>query len=384
MREILTGLDVLLSESLAPLKNARVGLVTNPTGVTRTLESNIDVLRAAGIKLVALFSPEHGLASAASAGEHVASGRDERTGLLVHSLYGETHKPTPEMLAGIDALLFDLQDVGARYYTYNASLGLAMEACAENQKQLIVLDRPNPINGVTIEGPTLDPALQSFVGHGPLPIRYALTLGELAQFYNRELSLGADLRVIPLRGWKREQWYDETDLIWVSPSPNIPQLATTVVYPGMCLVEGTNLSEGRGTPLPFEIAGAPFVDGYALAETLNARNIAGARFRPVAFTPTTSKFANQQCFGVQVHVTARELFHPVAGALEVIATVRKMYPDDFAWRETHFDRLMGDASVRGKIDAGVSVQLMISEWIPAQEKFRRARERYKLYEESMR
>ncbi|HEX7593905.1 MAG TPA: DUF1343 domain-containing protein, partial [Anaerolineae bacterium] len=233
-----------------------MGLITNPTGVTRTLQSNVDALRAADVNLVALFGPEHGFSASAADATPVASARDAGTGLPIHSLYGDTRKPTTEMLAGIDVMLFDLQDVGVRFYTYTATLALTLEACAASRVRLIVLDRPNPINGVTIEGPILDPALQSFVGHGPVPIRYGMTIGELAQFYNYELNIGAELQVIEMRGWTRAMCFDETGLTWVPPSPGIPHASTTLVYPGMCFIEGTNLSEGRGTALPFEIIGS--------------------------------------------------------------------------------------------------------------------------------
>ncbi|HEX7587755.1 MAG TPA: DUF1343 domain-containing protein, partial [Anaerolineae bacterium] len=262
------GLDVLLQEQGDLLKRQRVGLVTNPTGVTGRLQSNVGALRAAGVNLVALFGPEHGFSASAADATPVASARDARTGLPIHSLYGETRKPTADMLAGVDVMLFDLQDVGVRFYTYTATLALTLQACAASQVKLIVLDRPNPINGNVLEGPILDPELQSFIGIGRLPIRYGLTIGELAQFYNYAHPLRAELQVIELQGWRREMWFDETGLTWVPPSPGIPHVSTTIVYPGMCFVEGTNLSEGRGTALPFEIVGAPWLDGDALAEEL--------------------------------------------------------------------------------------------------------------------
>ncbi|MBI3536883.1 MAG: DUF1343 domain-containing protein [Chloroflexi bacterium] len=371
----LTGLDVLLQDKLSLLKNKRVALITNPTGVTRELRSNIDALRAAGANLVALYSPEHGIAASAGAGENVESGIDARTGLPVYSLYGNIRKPTAEMLVNVDALLFDLQDVGARFYTYTATLGLALEACAENRVPLIVLDRPNPINGATIEGPVLDPALQTFVGYGAIPVRYALTLGELAQFYNQ--TSRAELRVVEMRGWTRGMWYDETKLSFVPPSPNMPHLSTAIVYPGMCLLEGTNFSVGRGTALPFEMIGAPFVDGYALAEELNARKIDGARFRPAAFTPSANKFANENCFGAQIHVTDRDALRPVTMALEIIAALKRIYPAQFEWNARGFDRLMGDARVRGWIDRGEKIS--VSQWTVGYNEFRKKRAACLLY-----
>jgi uncharacterized protein YbbC (DUF1343 family) len=266
MNHVTPGIDRLLENPNHWLKNRRVGLITNASGVTADLRPNIDALRAAGVNLVALFGPEHGFSMAAADAEKIHSGRDARTGLPVYSLYGSVRKPTREMLTNVDILLFDLQDVGVRFYTYTATLALALEACAEFRVPMIVLDRPNPINGNMVEGVILDPALQSFVGHGPLPIRYGMTLGELAQFYNCELNINAELQVVAMEGWRREMWFDETGLSWVPTSPNIPNFLTTIIYPGTCLVEGTNLSEGRGTGLPFENIGAPWLDGYALAE----------------------------------------------------------------------------------------------------------------------
>lgn len=377
---VLTGLDVLMRDPHALLQNQRVGLLTNPTGVTRDLRQNIDALRAASVHLVALFSPEHGLAASAAEGARVASGRDARTGLPIHSLYDTIRKPTREMLANLDILLFDLQDVGVRFYTYTVTLALTLEACAENQLPIIVLDRPNPINGITIEGPILDPTLQSFVGHGPLPIRYGMTIGELARFYNTELKINAELQVIGLEGWRRAMWGDETCLAWVPPSPNMPHISTAAVYPGMCLIEGTTLSIGRGTPLPFEIVGAPWIDGHALAEALNALGLDGVCFRPIAFMPTASKFPHENCFGVQVHVTDRNILRPLTMTLHLLSTLRQIYPRQFEWRADGFDRLLGDASVREKIDQGASISRIMDSWTPAQVQFNQKRDKYLLYD----
>jgi len=383
---ISTGLDVLLSERLELVQRQRVGLVTNPTGVTRALRSNVDALRDAGVHLVALFGPEHGFSAAAADGTAVASGRDARTDLPVHSLYGNIRKPTRELLANLDTLIFDLQDVGVRFYTYTTTLALALEACAENRMPLIVLDRPNPITGTIIEGAVLDPALQSFVGHGALPMRHGMTLGELAQFYNRERNIGAELQVIALRGWNRAMWYDETGLTWVPPSPGIPHFATTITYPGMCLIEGTNLSEGRGTALPFEIVGAPFLDGYALAESLNALKLAGVLFHPIAFTPCASKHAGFECYGAQLHITDRAASRAVATGLHVIAACRAQAPDRFeflstSWegRPPHFDLLTGDARVREGLLANQSVAALTRAWTNALARFEETRKKYLLY-----
>lgn len=368
------GLDNLLADHLDLLRGKRVGLVTNAAGVTRDLQRNVEALRAADIHLVALYSPEHGLTAAADHGALVASGVDKQTGLPDHSLYGETFKPTREMLAGVDLLLYDLQDVGARMYTYSYTLGKVMEACADYSVPLVVLDRPNPIGGVLIEGPVLEASLQSSVGYGPFPLRYAMTLGELANFYKRELGVRAELQVIPLQHWKRRLWYDETGLEWVSPSPNIPHPHTAVLYPGTCLVEGTNLSAGRGTPLPFEIVGAPWVDGPALAAELNALHLDGVHFRPHDFTPTGDKFADIRCSGVQVHVTDRDALRPVVMGLHLVATARRLFPAQFEWatvttRGDHFDKLIGKACVRDQIERGEAVDVIAGAWEQEQKHF---------------
>jgi uncharacterized protein YbbC (DUF1343 family) len=349
--QIKIGLEVLLAD-VKRLSKQRVGLITNASGVTSNLVSTVDALCDAGVRVTTLFGPEHGFSAAAADATEVASGA-MRTGLPVYSLYGKTRKPTAEMLADVDALVFDLQDVGARFYTYTTTLALVLEACAESRVPLIVLDRPNPIGGNVLEGPLLDPSLQSFIGHGRLPIRYAMTIGELARLYNGELNIGADLQVFAMEYWRREMWFDETGLAWVPPSPGIPHFSTTITYPGTCLIEGTNLSEGRGTALPFEIGGAPWIDGQALADELNRLHIDGARFRPITFTPNDSKHAQQTCYGVQVHVSDRDAFRPVKTGLQIIAACRAQDESKFEFLSTswegkppHLDLLVGTSSVR--------------------------------------
>lgn len=375
----ITGLDNLLSSHLDLIRHKRLGLLTNAAGVTRQLQSNIDALREAGMDLVALYSPEHGLAAAAGHGVLIASTWDTRTGLPVYSLYGDTFKPTREMLSGLDVLLFDLQDVGVRFYTVAYTLAKALEGCAECGLPLLVLDRPNPIGGALIEGPLLDPTLQSSVGYGPLALRHGLTLGELARFYNQELHIGADLQVIPMQNWNRAMWHDETGLTWVPPSPNMPHPGTAILYPGICLVEGTNCSAGRGTPLPFEIVGAPWLDGYALAAEMNALSLEGVRFRPLTFTPTDDKFADETCSGVQVHVTEREALRPVSVGLYLIATVKRLCPDQFEWQVEHFDLLIGDGRVRAAMDRGDAVDTITDQWTQGQKDFAARRAAYLMY-----
>lgn len=380
-----TGLQVLLAD-IGRLSKQRVGLVTNASGVTSNLVSTLDALRDKGVQVTALFGPEHGFSASAPDAAAVDSSRDARTGLPVYSLYGNTRKPTAEMLAKIDILVFDLQDVGVRFYTYTTTLALVLEACVESKKPLLVLDRPNPIGGIILEGPLLDPSLQSFIGHGWLPIRYAMTIGELARLYNRELDIGAELDVIAMEGWQREMWFDETGLAWVPPSPGIPHTSTTIAYPGTCLIEGTNLSEGRGTALPFEIVGAPWLDGYSLADGLNGLNLDGVRFRPITFTPSDSKYVHQICYGVQVHVTDRHAFRPVKTGLHIIAACRAQDTSKFeflptSWEGTppHLDLLVGDSSAREGLQANQPIEMITRGWDADAARFEKIRARYLMY-----
>ena len=369
---MLTGLDVLVKD-MSVLKQKRVGLLTNPSGVTHDLQQNIDVFIESGVNLVALFSPEHGFGGMVMAGEKITSGIEPHTGLTLHSLYGETRKPTPEMLAELDILLFDLQDVGARFYTYTATLALAMQACAENGVMLLVLDRPNPIRGDIVEGPVMQPAFQSFVGHGLMPIRYGLTIGELAKFYALESDAkNLRLEVLPMQGWRRDTWFDQTGLHWVSPSPNIPHAHTATLYPGMGLAgEGNGYSIGPATQLPFERIGAPWVDAYKLAAVLNKLDMAGVRFRPTVFMPTAKQYvyANETCPGVQVHVTDRNSLRAVTLGLHILTTLRALYPDRWEWKASHFDRLIGNDTTRAQIDSGLPVADIVASWQAEQAAF---------------
>ena len=285
-----------------------------------------------GVKLAALFGPEHGIAADAQDLVEVGHSRDRETGLPVHSLYGETRVPTPAMLAGVDAMVFDVQDVGSRYYTFAYTMLHVMEACAREGKRVVVLDRPNPIGGDAVDGNVLDPEYRSFVGMHPLAVRHGMTVGELALMFREELSLDVDLRVVPMKGWRRRMAYEDTGLPWVLPSPNIPTVDTAFVYPGGCLVEGTNLSEGRGTTRPFELVGAPWLDGHALARALERERIPGAGFRAAAFTPTFQKHVDVLCHGVQVHVLDRARFPAFLAYLLLIHHARRQDPGRFAWR----------------------------------------------------
>lgn len=374
------GIHVLLHDRLDLIRGKHIGLITNPTGVDRELVSDVDLLaHAPGVHLVALFGPEHGIRGAHQAGASVGSDRDPVTGLPVYSLYGKTRQPTPAMLKGVDVLVFDIQAVGARFYTYLYTMADAMKAAAAAHIPIIVLDRPNPIDGVAVQGPVLDPKFASFVGEYPIPLRYGMTIGELAELFNGEFHLGADLTVVKLRGWKRSMFYDDTPLQFVMPSPNMPTQTTALVYPGMGLVEGTNVSEGRGTTRPFELVGAPWIDAEQLSRDLNDKHLPGVRFRPVHFTPTFSKYEGKSCNGVQVHVMDRDTFNPVVVGLTVIATIHDLHPREFQFDASDFDRLVGNDWVRQDIEKNVPVAMMRRRWQSGLSRFEKARQKYLLY-----
>jgi uncharacterized protein YbbC (DUF1343 family) len=405
------GVQVFLDRHLDLVKGKRVGLVTNPTGTDGLLRSTIDLFLASPlVKLVALYGPEHGVRGDAQAGQYVPFYIDRKYGipeynLPVFSLYGQSKKPEPRMLKnidefmrsfdtketgkvpeaamveGIDVMVFDIQDVGTRVYTYVATMAYAMQAAAENGIEFIVLDRPNPINGVDMEGPVLEfPEFSSFIGLFPIPERHGMTMGELAGLFNDKfLARKARLTVVPMEGWRREMWFDETALPWVIPSPNMPTLDTATVYPGLVAIEGTNLSEGRGTTKPFELFGAPWIDGYELAKTLNGLGLSGVRFREAWFTPSFSKFQGQLCGGCQVHVTDRDAFRPFAAALHIIKTVRDAYPGKFEFHADYFDQVMGTASVRAALEGGTGVPAILENIRPGLEAFADLRKPYLIY-----
>jgi uncharacterized protein YbbC (DUF1343 family) len=367
-----TGLELLLDAPRRWLGKARVGLVANPASVDRHLVHAVDALHAhPDVQLRVLFGPEHGIRGSAQDMVGVGDGRDPVTGLPEVSLYGSTFEslsPTPEHLEEIDLLVFDVQDVGARYYTYAATMALCMRAAAAVGKGVVVLDRPNPIGGVQIEGGGLDPGLENFCALYPVPQRHALTVGELARLYNDTFGIGCELTVVPCEGWRRAHYFDACDLPWVMPSPNMPTLDTAVVYPGMCLLEGTNLSEGRGTTRPFELFGAPFIDGRALAEELRRYDLPGVRFRPCTIEPAFHKFARQRCGALQLHVTDRQAFDAYRAGIAVLIGVRRLWPEGFAWRREPYefrsdgpaiDLLTGRPAVRQAIDAGADLEAVM-------------------------
>ncbi len=380
------GLEVLLDSQLDLVAGKRVGLVACPSSVDRHLRSSVELLhKHSDVNLVALFGPEHGIRGDAQAGAKVESSIDPLTQLPVHSLYGKTQRPAPEMLRGLDAIIIDLQDGGVRFYTFVATAFYVMEAAREAGISVVILDRPAPLNGRRVEGPILDPDYRSFVGPAPLPIRYGLTIGELARLRN-ERDIHCDLTVIALQDWSRQMWYDETGLPFVPSSPNLPTLDAMTLYPGACLIEGTNLSEGRGTTRPFEYIGAPWIEAESLAGQLNRLDLAGARFRPVYFAPTFSKHQGELCAGAHIFVTDRERFQPVAAMLQVLQTLKQSYPESFSWRKSWIpgrqrpiDLLWGSDSLRRHIDADLPVDELIASWQPALQQFERLREDYMLY-----
>jgi uncharacterized protein YbbC (DUF1343 family) len=372
----LTGIDILIRDDFRPLQGRRVGLITNQTGVDRTGISTAERLhRAEGVQLRALFSPEHGLQGKLDA--KVDDTQDALTGLPVYSLYGENRTPTAASLEGLDTLVFDIQDIGARFYTYISTMGNAMRSAAEHQLRFVVLDRPNPINGVEVEGPILDDGSQSFVGFHTLPVRHGMTVGELAAMFNDELQLGVDLQVIPVESWRREDYFDRTGLLWVNPSPNMRSLAQAVLYPGIGLLETTNLSVGRGTDTPFEVIGAPWLDGIPLARALNQSGLAGVRFVPIRFTPDASKFAGQPCGGVNIVVIDRSRFHPVRTGLEIARHLHRLYPQD--WESKRFHGLLADRRTLEAVLADETVEAMQADWAPELQEFLQRRSRFLRY-----
>jgi len=374
---VLSGIDVLRADGFAPLRGKRVGLITNHTGRARDGATTIDLIHAAkDVKLVALFSPEHGIRGILDA--KVPSEKDDKTGLVIHSLYGETRRPTDAMLEGIDTLVLDLQDVGARFYTYMTTMAYVMEEAAKRKIAVVVLDRVNPVNGVQIEGPALDKAVTGFTGYFPaMPIRHGMTLGELAKLFNAENKIGADLTVVALKNWRRDQWFDATGLPWINPSPNMRNLLQATVYPGIGAIEGTNLSVGRGTDTPFEQIGAPWIDGVKLADALNARNIPGIRFYPVRFTPVSSKYANEECQGVFLVVTDRSVLRPVRVGAEVASAVSRLHGAQFQLEAA--ERLFGSKEGLARIRSGDDPASLQQSWSAAEARWRLLRAKYLLY-----
>ncbi|MEE2659902.1 MAG: DUF1343 domain-containing protein [Candidatus Latescibacterota bacterium] len=379
------GADRLFDEQFSLIAGKRVGLITNPSGVDGELRATADRLRERdGVELVRLFGPEHGIRGDAQDGVALDSEVGTRTGVATVSLYGERRAPTTEDLADLDLLIFDIQDVGVRFYTYLYTMSLAMEACAEVGLPFLVLDRPNPLGGKIVEGNVLDPEFASFVGLYPIPVRYGLTIGEIASYFNEELSLGCNLQVVELAGWRRSFLWEETGLCWVPPSPNMPTADAALIYPGMCFFEGTNLSEGRGTTRPFEQIGAPFLDPGELARRLQALDLPGVLFRDVTFTPSFGKFTGESCGGVHVHVRKSQGLHTVELGFHVLTEAMAVGGDRFEWRAGatgihNFDKLAGSDRVRLSLDSGTSVLELTERWAEERKPFERRRSSYLRY-----
>ncbi len=372
-----TGLDVLVEQRFRLLKGRRVGLICNRASVSCRGEHIISLFRGQDMfQLVALFSPEHGLSSIVE--EEVSSGVHAETGLKVHSLYGETLRPTAESLQGIDTLVFDVQDIGARFYTYISTMAMCMEEAARHRIRFVVLDRPNPISGGRVGGPVLDDSYRGrFISYFPIPVMHGMTVGEIARMFNREFGIGCDLTVVRMRGWRRRMWFDETALPWVNPSPNIRNLVAGTLYPGFGIVEQTNMSVGRGTFAPFELFGAPWMDGKRLADEMNAARLPGLQFVPAEFTPDNSVFAGEKCSGVRVVLTDRNALDCIRAGLAFVAAIHKSHGETF--KLDAICPMVGDEQVAEKIKAGTPVDKIIRTWRPRLQRFMRRRKRYLLY-----
>ncbi|WP_139365703.1 exo-beta-N-acetylmuramidase NamZ family protein [Shouchella patagoniensis] len=379
------GLDVFLEIDYKRFRGKRIGLLTNTTGVNLTLKPSIDLfVNHPEINIVALYAPEHGIRGDAKEGESIQSSTDSHTGLPIHSLYGESKKPTKEMLSTIDVVVFDLQDIGSRYYTFIYTMAYMMEACNEYGKEFVVLDRPNPIGGLKVEGNLVEDDCRSFVSLLPIPNRHGLTVGELAKVFKNEFNYNCALTVIPMKDWSRARYFDETGLFWVPPSPNAPSLDMAMLYPGTCLFEGTNISEGRGTTKPFEMIGAPFIDGYTLTNAFNKLSLPGVVARPTSFKPTYKKYENEVCSGIQLHVTNRHTLNSYEMGLKLIDLIAKIYPAQFVFLEHSsgrfmFDLLAGTKSLKDKIIAGEEIDFFLNQCQIESAAFKRKVKPYLLY-----
>lgn len=389
--QVKTGLDNI-DEYKQLFCGKRIGIITNHTAYNSNGKHIVDVFRDMNnVTIAALFSPEHGIYGIEGAGEKIDSGTHPVYGLPVYSLYGKTLKPTPEMLTNIDVIVFDIQDIGARFYTYISTMSLAMEAAAECKKRFVVLDRPNPINGVQVEGNILcrkaSPGgkreFASFVGLHPIAARHGMTVGEMAKMFNEERwfanGIKADLVVVSMKDWRRGDWYDQTGLAFIKPSPNMPNLETAIVYPGLCLLEGTNVSEGRGTDMPFRQFGAPWIDSEKLATRLNSLNLAGMRFEATSFTPDQSKCKGQECYGIKVVIINRDLLEPFWSGVRIINEIYHTYPDAFEWKSEHFDRLCGTSEIREAIIRKTPLETLKERWQADLKLFLQIRAKYLMY-----
>ncbi len=388
---VIPGLQVLLKERLDLLRGKRIGILSNPASVDRDLRHIVDLFWQHGdVRLTTLMGPQHGARGETQ--DNMVEWKDywdSPTGLPVYSLYSETRKPTPETLRDVDALVIDLQDVGTRVYTFVYTMALAMEACKELHVEVIVLDRPNPINGDAVEGPVLEPKFSSFVGLYPLPVRHGMTIAELAGYFNQKMQIGCRLQVVPMRGWRRSMFFDETGLPWVIPSPNIPTPDSALAYPGTVFFEGTNLSEGRGTTLPFEVSGAPWIQPELLLPIVKDLENGSVQFRPFSTVPTFHKWQGEMIGGVQIHVTDRKTFTPVRTGLGLLMAYRTLDTEQFQWldppyeyefQKLPFDILCGTDSIRCQIETGLDLDSIVSSWKSSLDRFKVIRKNYLLYD----
>lgn len=381
MNKVKLGIDNI-QDSFKVFEGKRVGLITNPTGMNSSFENTIDILNEY-TDLTALYSPEHGIRGDIQAGEKVDNYIDEKSGIKVYSLYGKNKKPSYEILKDIDVLAFDIQDVGSRFYTFLYTMAYAMQSCKEFMKMFVVFDRPNPIGGEAVEGNILEENFRSFIGRYPITQRYGLTIGETAKMFNDEFNIGCDLKVVPMTGWKRNMYFEDTGLQWVLPSPNMPKVDTAVVYNGTCIFEGTNISEGRGTTLPFEIVGAPWINAYKLSERMNELNLPGVVFRPVYFTPTFSKHCGKLCKGVQLHVTDRNKFKPVRSGVSLLYAIKELSGNDFEFIPAYtpkgkpmIDYNTGCSYIK---EGKFSLNEVISMWEEQSQRFMKTKQKYHIY-----
>lgn len=373
---VATGIDVLRQHGFQPLHGRRLGLITNHTGLSQDGQATADLLHIApGLELVALFGPEHGIRGKLD--ENVPDGRDEKTGLPVYSLYGARNRPAAAQLAGLDTLVYDIQDIGTRFYTYISTLGLCMEEAAKHRLRFVVLDRPNPLGGMDVEGPLADADKLGFTAYHPIPIRHGLTVGELAKLFHTEKNLHLDLQVIPAENWRRADFWDTTGLAWVNPSPNMRSLTEALLYPGIGLLESTNISVGRGTDTPFEVIGAPWIEARKLAAALNARELPGVRFVPLRYTPRSSVHEGKLCGGVNIIITTRNRFVPVYTGMTIAETLRHLYPAQ--WEAHRFGALLVNQAALSAFLAGASAESLVRGWHKEIEAFRRRRKPHLIY-----
>jgi uncharacterized protein YbbC (DUF1343 family) len=390
-RCVLTGVDRLLGSELDRVRNKRVGILTNHTGQLSDGRHIMDaIIQSGAAQVMALFGPEHGFRGDTPDGKNVGDNRDSRYDVPVYSLYGQTHKPTKEMLSNMDLFIIDIQDIGARFYTFISTVALALEGAAEHNVSVLLLDRPNPIRGITYDGPVRQESLKSFVSWMPIPIMHGMTMGELVQMWNEEGQLQngvkARLEVLPMAGWKRSMWYDETGLRWIPPSPNMSTMKTAVLYPGMCLFEGTSISEGRGTEAPFELIGAPWLNTERVMEVMRQRDLPGVTLSARQFTPveipgraSSPKYEGLECSGMFVTVSDRNVFEPIRFALTLLAALKQCHPEQMELRGRRFDILSGSSAIRKSIEMGTPPDAIREEWKPELDAFARVREKYLMY-----